>query len=274
MSGPFFQNTYPYNMPIGVPGRIADCGFKNTLSPISLEVIQPALAVYKPVGMDYRIQLPRLNQATAVLSADLVTSNSVAVTFNGVALTPVVFTTNHLTTMGLIATAIAAEPNVASATVGGASNRTITVIMDAGYTGVINSFVVTLGASQATATLAQGTSGVFFGVAQEVYNRMASFAYPTGPNLVQSSGFPSGYYAGQVVPTLTQGRIYVIAEDVVTSDSAVYVRVAASGLNTQVGSFRSDADSGTAILVSSAYALWREGNGTAGGIAVLELNIP
>ena len=65
----YFQNTYPYNMPIGIAGRIADCGFKNTLSPVCLEQLPSAIGVMKPLNLDYAIMMPRNNTASSVFSA-------------------------------------------------------------------------------------------------------------------------------------------------------------------------------------------------------------
>lgn len=273
-SNAFVQNTYPFNMPIGIPGRIADCGFKNTLSPTALENIPAALGVLKPFNVDYAVMIPRNDTASSVFSADLVTGNVINATVNGVPIAPVTFDTSHLITMQLIADEIAAIPSVQSVVVGGANNRTITIISNVGTATVVSSFVVTLGASQATVTTTSSQSGTFFGVTQAIYNKMNTWFPDVGNNLTRSSGEPSPYYPGNPVPTLTQGRIYVVPEDVVTSNSPVYLRVAANGLNTVLGSFRSDADSGTAILIPATQAIWREGNGTVGGIAVLEINLP
>lgn len=270
----YFQNTYPYNMPIGIAGRIADCGFKNTLSPVCLESIPAAVGVMKPLNVDYAIMLPRNNTASSVFSADLITDNTVNATVNGVAITPVVYATSHLATMQAVAAAIQAIPSVQSAVVGGVNNRTITIISNVGTATNVTVFTVTGGASQATITTTASQSGTFFGVVQYIYNKMNQWTPSFGPNLTQSSGIQSPYYQGEVAPTLTQGRIYVAAEDVVTSNSPVYMRVTASGANTQLGAFRSDADGGNAVLIPATQAIWREGNGTAGALAVLELNIP
>ena len=275
MSAPaYFQNAYPFDMPIGIPGRIADCGFKNTLSPQCLENIPAAVGVMKPFNVDYKIMLPRNDTASSVFSADLITGNTVNATVNGVAITPVVFATSHLLTMQAVANAIAAIPSVASAVVGGASDRTITVISDVGTATNITVFTVTGGASQATITTTASQSGTFFGVTQSIYNKMNAWFPYTGPNLALSSGAPNPYFQGEVAPTLTQGRIYVVPETVITSNSPVYLRVAPNGLNTQLGAFRGDADGGSAVLIPVTSAIWREGNGVVGGIAVLELNIP
>jgi hypothetical protein len=269
-----FQNSYPFDMPIGVPGRPADCGFNNKLSPVCLEAIPSAIGVMKPLNLDYAIMLPRNNTASSVFSADLITGNVINFTVNGVAITPVNFTTDHLTTMQLIADAIAAIPTVQSAAVGGASNRTITIISIPGTASVVTVGTVTGGASQATITTTASQSGTFFGVTQTIYNKMNAWVPDLGPNLTLSSGIPAPYYTGQVAPTMTQGRIYVVPEDIVTSNSPVYLRVAANGLNTQLGAFTGTSDGANTILIPATSAIWREGNGTVGGIAVLELNIP
>ncbi len=268
------QSTYPLNMPIGIPGRIADCGFKNTLSPTCLENIVPAIGVMKPFNVDYAIMLPRNDTASSVFSADLITGNVINATVNGVAIDPVTYATSHLATMQAIAAEIAAIPSVTSAVVGGASNRTITIISDVGTASVVTSFVVTLGASQATVTTTGSQSGTFFGVTQMVYNKMSTLSLDVGNNLSQTSGASAPYYTGNPAPTLTQGRIYVQPETVVTSNSPVYLRHTLNGVDTALGNFRGDADSGNAVLIPVTQAIWREGNGVVGGIAVLELNIP
>lgn len=103
------------------------------------------------------LSTPTTENSTVVLDADLVSSNSIAVSLNGTTVTgsPFTYASSHLSTMTTIANAIASMPNIASATVGGANNRTITVIGDPNQNGVVNSFVVTLGASQATATITE-----------------------------------------------------------------------------------------------------------------------
>lgn len=264
-----FQTAYPINMPIGLPGRIADNCFKNNLSPIAGEPIYPALGVVKAPGQDYVVNLPRTNSSVNVFSADLITGNTINATVDGSPITPVVWATSHLATMNAIAAAIAAKPGIASAIVGGANNRTITVTADNGEDVVITGFLVTGGASQATVTTTNAELGAFFGVSMFVYNKMNNWNIGNDPTM----GGQMPYYTGDPVPVLTMGRIYVIPETVVTAESPVYLRFAANGGNTGLGNFRGDADSGTAFLIPATSAKWREGNGTLGGIAVLELTL-
>ena len=97
---------------------------------------------------------------TLVLDADLVASNTLAVSVNGTVVSTV-FATDHVTTMGAMATALAATAAIGTAVVGGAGNRTIT--MTAAKPGVpftLSSASVTGGASQAAVVLAETTANV------------------------------------------------------------------------------------------------------------------
>lgn len=98
-----------------------------------------------------------VQESTVVLDADLVTSNDIDITVNGNALTTIPFNTDHLTTMQDIVTAIEAEPNINNVAISDANNRTLTVSSDPNTDGIINSFVVTNGATQATATITDNT---------------------------------------------------------------------------------------------------------------------
>jgi len=92
-------------------------------------------------------------ESTVELDADLVTSNSIAITVNGNVLTPIPFNTDHLTTMQDIQTAIEAEPNIDSVEITDPNDRTLIIHSDPNENGIVNSFVVTGGATQANATI-------------------------------------------------------------------------------------------------------------------------
>lgn len=269
-----FQDSYPQNMPKGRLGRFADDGFKNNLSPFALQEIGIGLGLLKPLTSDYQVMLPNNDTSVNVFSADLVALNVINATINGVAITPVVFSVDHLTTMNLIATAIELIPTVVSATVGGANNRTITIVSTVGTVTTVSGFLVTLGASQATVTSTFTQNGVFFGISLSNYAQYGGCVYPTGANLISSDGDEVPYYTGNVVPTLTRGRVYIQPETVMTSNSPVYLRVALNGVGTALGQFLNNADGGTAILLPSTSVIIREGNATVGDLAVLEINLP
>lgn len=89
----------------------------------------------------------------------LITSNVINLNVNGSAVGPVNFTTNNLTTMNLIGTAIANHlnigftPGVAVVTVSGPNNNVLNVVSNPNQNGLITGFIVTSGSSQATAAI-------------------------------------------------------------------------------------------------------------------------
>lgn len=263
------QLVYNFLMDVASAGTIYDLGFNNVMSFLSsVEPIPVGLGVAKVIGADYQVQLPHLDTSTLTVSTALITGNSTVVTVNGVALAPIVYATSNAATMAAIAAAIAAQPNIKSSTVDG-TNLIITTVANPGFS-VSLSAVTTLGASQPTWAQVLSTAEYFYGVALYIQNK----ANLLGP---QGSNGASPYFVGDVVPTMTRGRVWVFPENTVTSDSPVYWRVAPTTPNPQVGSFRSDADSGNAVLISGAGTgvRWILGNGnTQGNLAVLEVNLP
>jgi hypothetical protein len=94
----------------------------------------------------------------------------------------------------------------------------------------------------------------------------------------REQGYQTGvaqYAQGDPLPALTKGRVNVIAEQAVNPLDPVYVRFSANGANTVLGSFRKDADNpgagATAFQVPQARWLTAA---SAGGVAVLEINLP
>ena len=85
---------------------------------------------------------------------DFVALNSILATVNATPLTPVIFNTDQATTMSDLATELLNGSNVLSATVTGLNQ--ITVIFNAVGTNTVDSVVTTLGATQPTATIAEG----------------------------------------------------------------------------------------------------------------------
>lgn len=266
MSFPF-QTTYPYNMPIGVAGRIADNCFKNTLSPIAGQDLYAARGVMKALNSDYVVTLPGYNTNAMNFSTALVTGNVINGTVDGIAITPVTYATSNAATLAALATQLQALASIETAVSNG--TNAITITYATGRTPVFGPFVVTGGAGQAVITFAQSQTATFFGVTQAVYNKQNSFNAGNDPLL--AGQLP--YFTGDPVPTLTQGRIYVVPETVITANSPVYIRFAPNGANTTLGLFRGDADSGTCLLIDVTDAKWREGNGAVGDLAVLELTI-
>jgi hypothetical protein len=259
------QTSYNFLMTIGVAGELYDIGFNNVLSPVNPgpENIFAGLGVAKVIGQDLQVRLPHQDIVTLGINTPLVASNSTIVTLNGIALTPVVYATSNTATLAAIAALIAAQPGIASAVSDGSAN--IQINADQGFA-VTATAVTTLGAGQPTWTSTYSNDNVFYGVAVYIQNKMNLY----GP---QGSAGAAPYIPGDAVATLTRGRIYVTVENTVTSDSPVYWRMIPTLSNPQVGGFRSDSDSGNAILLPSNQVRWIT-SASAGNLAVLEINQP
>jgi len=259
------QLAYNFLMNVGVAGELYDIGFNNVLTPVSpIEPqIFPGLGLAKIIGEDLQVRLPHQDIVTLNASVPLVASNSTIVTLNGISLTAVVYATSNAATLTAIAELIAAQPNIASATSDGTSNIVVNAVQ--GY-GVTATAVTTAGSGQPTWTETYSNDNVFYGVSVFIQNKMNLYS-------PQGSAGAAPYIPGDAVSTLTRGRIYVTAENNVTSDSPVYWRMVATLSNPVLGSFRSDSDSGKAILLSSSQVRWIT-SATAGNLAVLEINQP
>lgn len=248
-------------------GQPYDLGYNDWITPVVVQnQIFPGLGVAKIIGQDQQVTLPYQNVVTLGESIALVSLNSTIVTLNGIALTPVVYATSNAATLTALAVLIAAQPNIESAVSDGVS--TITITASPGFS-VTATAVTTLGSTQPTWTPVYSNTAVFYGVAGFIQNKMNLYGYNTG------SAGPSPYFPGDPIPCMDRGRIWVVPEQTVTSDSPVYWRIIPTLANPQVGSFRGDSDGGNAILLSPNIVRWFQGQGgTQGGFAVLQINQP
>lgn len=128
------------------------------------EEYKAAAALFAQTPCPTRIAIGRQTASVAkimtiTLSADLITANSFIVSVNGTPISATVYATSMEATMGVIAAKIAALTGVASAVVSSTPFRVITVTATLGYALTLTAGAVTLGASQATVTLATSTAG-------------------------------------------------------------------------------------------------------------------
>jgi hypothetical protein len=78
----------------------------------------------------------------------------------------------------------------------------------------------------------------------------------------------TGYAIGDAVPVMTRGKVFVLCEETLVVGDTPFARFASGGGGTQLGAFRNDADTATAVAAPNTrfYA----GGGTTSP-AVLEL---
>lgn len=147
------------------------------------------------------------DQLTLTFSADIITSNSVAITINGVALSATVFATSHNNTMDLIVAKIeAAFPTAVVTLTDATNNRKIQVFIK--DTVMSGSGVVTLGASQATITAGLSSQQVFRGVAMHVQKGYAEEAK---------------YDENDAMNVLSLGEIWVETTETVQANTPAYI---------------------------------------------------
>lgn len=91
--------------------------------------------------------------------------------------------------------------------------------------------------------------------------------------LLDENRVTANYSAGESVPIAIRGDVWVLTEDSSASGVAPFVRFAdASAAPFELGSFRSDADTADAVALPNAY--WGSTQATAGGLAIVRLNMP
>lgn len=132
--------------------------------------------------------------STSTLSTQLITGNTVNVTIDGNSFaTP--FTTNHLTTMQLVANGIMQIDGVKSATVGGANNLIMTVNTVSGDEISIDTFAVVGGASQPDVIISKGAPPKSFtAIVQGGSNQaVAQKIWQVKPAGIQSFGNVNNY---------------------------------------------------------------------------------
>ena len=78
------------------------------------------------------------------------------------------------------------------------------------------------------------------------------------------------YAAKSAVAVLRRGQVFVEVEEAVTPDSDVFVRHTAGGGGSELGIFRTDADTASAVQITNARF---KTSAAAGKVAVLEINL-
>lgn len=95
--------------------------------------------------------------ATLTPIGPIVSGSSIAVSVNGNPLAPIPFNTDNLTTMQDIASAIAAEVGISSVLITGGEDNILEVLADPNLPGIVDSLVVTGGATNPTASIVNFT---------------------------------------------------------------------------------------------------------------------
>lgn len=119
--------------------------------------------VFGYLGIEEKAYAYHLDTAKVIYDADFVTGNSIAFSVNSIAITPVIFNTDHNTTMNDLLAAVTGLDGVdASLDPNDVNNRTL-FVRTIGLDNTTTS-VVTGGASQPVATITYQSDQIFLGV--------------------------------------------------------------------------------------------------------------
>lgn len=253
------QTSYVQSFVQGFPGMKADSRMDVVESLIAAVAILPSRAVTKFYGGQRKCRLPVANKVVITDDAGTFTDGNIVSTINGVAITTG-FTSAKDASMTAHAAAILAGIPDALSCAYVAGSHTITLILK---NTEIATCVTSVTGITGTMTISSETI-----TSADVAGDIRGVALNPG-NLTQASDVAS-YAVNDVVSVLTQGAVYVIPEETVTSDDAVYVRVQTNGTKLP-GMFGKSADSGKCVILPGAK--WLTG-GTTSTVATLSLNLP
>jgi hypothetical protein len=95
-----------------------------------------------------------------------------------------------------------------------------------------------------------------------------------GVTMFDTTALSNPYAAGDPMPILKQGVMWVIAEEVVTPLSPVFIRFAAGAGGTALGAFRASADTATAVQVPSQIMSYETTTTGVNQLVKVRVNIP
>lgn len=148
----------------------------------------------------------KLDVAKVVYSADFSSSNSIAVTVNGVSITPVVYGTSHAATVAALVVAVNALTNADCVLdTSDATSKTI-LIRTKGADCTATSTVT--GGSAVTATITQHTGSTFVGVAMHTHKEGGK------------------YYQYDAVNIMRRGELYVSSNTAAETNMIAYLDIA------------------------------------------------
>lgn len=226
-------------------GMKADSRFDEVESKQAAEQIVFGRAVAAEPGNVDSVVLPKNDNATLLFDADFVTSNTIDLKVNGVAIAQVTFATDHDTTAGLVRDAIAALTGVTCILDPlDANNRTFLIETD-GVIIAVTDVVVAAGASQAGSTVTLSADDVFRGISLHVNNEAGKYLITDMVSV------------GRKVIAIVETGVAVVA------DEAAYV-----DLSGAIGKFTnvSTNNMATGGFFRSTVA--------AAGLAALQINLP
>ena len=198
------------------------------------------------------------SKVSITYSADFIASNSIPMTVNGVAITPIVYATSHAATFAALIASIDALSGISC--VAGTGREIIITVDNATSNITVSSYDVTGGASQPTLTIAYTSVDMFEGI---------SVLRHSQPAIMNGD---DKYEINDVVNILTRGCIWVYVVATVAYGDDAYVYNDKANPSNQ-GQF-TNSSSGNLIVSSGKFRSAAAGTTATPALALLELNLP
>lgn len=198
------------------------------------------------------------SKVSVTYSVDFVASNSIPMSVNGVAITPVVYATSHAATFAALIAAIDALDGVSCVA---GTGREILITVDGATDNItVSNNTVTGGAGQPTLTIAYTSVDVFEGVAVLRHGQPAII------------GGDDQYQINDVVNVLTKGVVWVEVVATVAYGDSVYVQND-KAYTTNQGQF-TNVSSGNLAVSGAKFVSGATGTTSTPALAKVEFNLP
>ena len=249
---------YENELGVAVNGQIANLQDSVIKSRNAEQAIGFGKAVVKGITGGVDVKNIYKSKVSVTYSADFVASNSIPMTVNGVAITPVVYATSHAATFAALIATIDALPGISC--VAGTGREIIITVDNAASNIAVSDYAVTGGASQPTLTIAYTSVDVFEGVSVLRHGQPAT------------NDGDDKYGINDVVNVITRGCIWVYVVATVAYGDDAYIYNDKANPSNQ-GQF-TNSSSGNLVVSSGKFRSAAVGTTGTPVLALLELNLP
>ena len=249
---------YQNDLSVGQVGQIATLENHNIKSRGAEQIIEFGRGVVKGATAGVTVKNIYKSKASLTFSADFVTSNTINLTVNTVAISQVIFDTDQATTFALV---IASIDSLTGISAEAGTGREIIITVDNAISNItISNVVVASGGSQATSTIVYTSLDAFEGISVLRHGQPVQI------------GGDDKYQVNDPVNILTKGVLYVQSVATVTYGDAVYIYNDKANTSNQ-GQF-TNSSTGNLLVSSAKFVSSAIGTTSTPALVKVEINQP
>ena len=222
-------------------GQIADGSHRDIISRVAEQIIEFGRGLVRGTNKGVQVKNITNSQATIQFDADFVTSNTIDLKVDGVAISQVTFSSDHDTTAGLVRDAIDALTGISAILdPADANNRTFIVTLDSELANIaVTDVIVAAGAGQAGSVVTVTTIDNLEGVAVLRHNQPALIEGDDNFQILDQVGVMGrGSIIVEAIATVAYGDDVYINSAIITDDAqGKFTNVAADNLKIKSGVF-------------------------------------